>query len=161
MLSPVDLITVHLRYADNFHKGAPDLETAKRLRDKIKVKYVLNGGIDSVIKARQFVSETCCDGLMLGRPAFSELALVRKLVNCFAGRETEEGVKNEKEMIISFFKAISEDGHMGRLKKMVPYVIKNAEGSKELRMKLFYSKTPGEFIEVLKEQLDNSDTGLL
>ncbi|MFH1260259.1 MAG: tRNA-dihydrouridine synthase family protein [Elusimicrobiota bacterium] len=67
--APVDLITVHIRYAENFHKGEPDLEIAKKIRDYIKVKYIVNGGITTLEKAGEVLEKTNCDGLMIGRPS--------------------------------------------------------------------------------------------
>ncbi len=155
--APVDLITAHIRYAENFHKGEPDLEIAKKIRDYIKVKYIVNGGITTVEKAGEVLEKTNCDGIMIGRPAFSNLLLIKQIANFFnqqnntADKHSDDTTdENYSVLMKNFFQGIAEEKHLGKLKQMVPYVIKNNYGSKELRIKLFSSKTIEEFLEIIR-----------
>ncbi|MFH1259855.1 MAG: hypothetical protein ABII74_08650, partial [Elusimicrobiota bacterium] len=82
------------------------------------------------------------------RPAFSNLLLIKQITGFF-NQQNNIADENYSVLIKDFFQGIAEEKHLGKLKQMVPYVIKNNPGSKELRIKLFLAKTIEEFLGIL------------
>jgi tRNA-dihydrouridine synthase B len=66
--SGVEILIIHARTVmSNYQDGALDLETVKRLKEKLSIPLVGNGNITSPLSAKKFIDYTRVDALMIGR----------------------------------------------------------------------------------------------
>lgn len=65
----VQLLTVHGRTRECRFKGEAEYDTIAEIKQSIAIPVIANGDIDSPEKAKQVLSHTKADGLMIGRAA--------------------------------------------------------------------------------------------
>lgn len=72
-------VTVHGRTREQYYSGRADWDIIKQVKDAVSIPVIGNGDVTSGEKAHAMMSETGCDGVMIGRAAqgnpwiFSEL----------------------------------------------------------------------------------------
>jgi tRNA-dihydrouridine synthase B len=65
----IRMLAVHGRTRDMLYKGAAEYETIARIKSAVSIPVLANGDVDSPEKAREVLSRTAADGLMIGRGA--------------------------------------------------------------------------------------------
>ena len=63
------LVAVHARSKEQGHEGKPDLNTLAKIKDRLKIPVLGNGGIRQVDDIENMINATGCDGVMIGRGA--------------------------------------------------------------------------------------------
>ena len=66
----IRMLTVHGRTRCQFFKGKADWSLVRRVREAVKVPVVVNGDITSVAEAREALTLSGADGVMVGRGAY-------------------------------------------------------------------------------------------
>lgn len=67
--SGIALLTVHGRTRACRFKGSAEYDTIAEIKQAVSIPVIANGDIDSPVKARQVLTQTGVDGLMIGRAA--------------------------------------------------------------------------------------------
>lgn len=75
----VAAITLHCRTANMGHSGAADWSWAARAREVVSCPMVVNGDVDSGEAAAKALSETKCEGVMVGRRAIEHPWVFREI----------------------------------------------------------------------------------
>lgn len=85
----VGMITVHGRYAQQGFRGQSDHSVTATVRQALppEVKVIANGDITDLASARAVLTQTGCDGLMLGRAALQKPWLFSQLAAGLCGQE--------------------------------------------------------------------------
>jgi tRNA-dihydrouridine synthase B len=93
----VAALTIHCRTANMGHSGAADWQWAMRARQVVKIPVIVNGDIKSAGDARKALSETSCEGVMVGRRAIEHPWIFRE-VNALLreGREVDPPTTEER-----------------------------------------------------------------
>lgn len=87
----VAAVALHARTARQLYSGEADWEAIKNLKDALPTLPVLgNGDIWTAQDAARMISETGCDGVVVGRGCLGRPWLFRDLVDMFLGREPSQ-----------------------------------------------------------------------
>jgi len=76
----IDAITIHPRTARQAFGGKANWPLIKQLKEIINIPVIGNGDVDTPEKALQMISETRCDGVMIGRAAISNPFIFKDLI---------------------------------------------------------------------------------
>ncbi|MEI6191323.1 MAG: tRNA-dihydrouridine synthase family protein [bacterium] len=159
----ISALTIHARTKKQMSKVPADWNYVRRVVEMVKksgkntcpnlpqgrVLVIGNGDVENLIEAKKRISETDCDGVMVGRGVFGNPWF-------FSGREDKyisirEKVLALKEHIKIFDKKLlkTKDKTFSVMKKHFKSYINGFDGAKELRNRLMETETPKEALSVL------------
>jgi len=75
----VQMLTVHGRTREQGYQGVAEHDTVAAIKASVRIPVVANGDIDSPEKAREVLSRTGCDAVMIGRAAQGRPWLFREI----------------------------------------------------------------------------------
>jgi tRNA-dihydrouridine synthase B len=76
-------LTIHCRTRTQGHKGDPDYSWIAKVKERVRIPIVVNGGIDSPEAAKRVFETTGCDGVMVARGALYNPWIFREIKHCF------------------------------------------------------------------------------
>ncbi len=164
----IDYITLHPRHGKLSFRRTADWGLVKLLKDTIKIPVVGNGDISTPEDVQKRLSETSCDGIMIGRNAVAFpwiFALSRQLIN--DGRYKLEVNLPEvfREVLLGINNDLPEHLHKSRGHRFSFYFCKNFVFSHEVFKKIrnvdeidlmieiideYVLRNPGERVKVFK-----------
>jgi nifR3 family TIM-barrel protein len=89
-LCGIDAIAIHPRTARQAFGGEADWSLIRQLKEKVSIPIIGNGDVDSSDKAFQMLSETGCDGVMIGRAAISNPFIFKDMIARFHQKTPSE-----------------------------------------------------------------------
>jgi len=163
--SGIDLLIIHARTVlSKFNHGTLDLDTVKRIKEKLMVPVVGNGNIINPISAKHFIDYTNVDAFMIGRESMGnpeifnqihEYLANNRIVSFKNNRETMEKYVNFYENTIDeFLNGIShpvgnELIKFFELKRNAIWLSKNINKSTQIRNQLSKVKNLIQLKEIL------------
>lgn len=81
-------VTVHGRTREQFYAGSADWDVIARVKQAVKIPVIGNGDVTDGESARRLMTETGCDGIMIGRAARGNPWVFREVTGFL-----EDGVK--------------------------------------------------------------------
>jgi len=75
----VQMVTVHGRTRSQFYKGHSDWAFIKKVKDVVKIPVIANGDINSIQDAREVLSVSGADGIMIGRATFGRPWFIKQV----------------------------------------------------------------------------------
>jgi len=165
--SGITLLTIHARTVkSNFLNDTLDLNTVKKLKDRINIPLVGNGDITTPLSAKHFIDYTKVDAFMIGRETMgnpeifrqvheyltkgkivalkNSLALVRNYINIY-----EEIVDNLLNEITYPFR--NDEFKFNELKRNSIWLMRNIRNSTQIRTQLSKTKNLIQLKASLKE----------
>jgi nifR3 family TIM-barrel protein len=82
----IDAIAVHPRTARQGFGGTADWSLIRRVREAVGIPVIGNGDVTAPADAVRMMTETGCDGVMIGRAAFGNPWLFQQTLDLMAGR---------------------------------------------------------------------------
>lgn len=96
----VDALAVHPRSASQGFRGCADWSLIAAVKQALRIPVIGNGDIVKAEDARQMVSQTGCDGVMVGRAAIGNPLIFAAILACLAGRQPASPVLEQRFRIM-------------------------------------------------------------
>jgi tRNA-dihydrouridine synthase B len=168
------MITLHARFAKQGFEGEADWRLIEQLREAVSVPLIGNGDVRTPEQARRMLTETGCDGVMVGRAAISNPWLLRDIRLGLEGLEpgpaptmrerietalehlrllvaVEAEVNSYSEAVETPAFADAELRACRALRGQIPMYIKGEPGASQVRDRLTKCSTIAEYTAVLEE----------
>ncbi len=154
--SGIDFAIIHARTVkSNYHGNALDLETVKRLKEKLTIPLVGNGDIINPITAKHFIDYTDVDALMIGRESMGNPEIFNQ-IHEYLTKDKEIPIKKDfvlfkkyikiyEDLIDEYINGISypisnEEIKFKELKRNAIWLTKNIRNSTSVRCDLSKAK---------------------
>lgn len=95
-------VAVHGRTREQYYAGQADWDIIRQVKEAVKIPVIGNGDVDSPQKAKELLTETGCDGIMIGRAARGNPWIFHQILTYLETGELEEKPSMEavREMIL-------------------------------------------------------------
>lgn len=166
------MITLHARFAKQGFEGEADWKLIEEMRRAVSVPLVGNGDVRQPEDALRMLSETGCDGVMVGRTAISNPWMLQRIVAAVVGHEEPRGPSMAERIEVAlehlrlqiayeagcdtFADAVRKpdyaDGEMRAVRSLrgqIPLYIKGEPGAAQAREKLTRCSTLAEMEDQL------------
>jgi tRNA-dihydrouridine synthase B len=157
----IQALAIHGRTRADMYQGMAEHETVREIKDKVKIPVFANGDIDSPMRARDILSATGCDGIMIGRAAQGRPWIFDE-VNSFL-RDGELRAELALENVRDIMRAHLEDLYdfygdetgVRVARKHLSWYFRQCPGQEALRSRLVRMETPREQLAALLEHYDS------
>ena len=150
-------IAVHGRTREQFYSGEADWDIIRQVKESVGIPVIGNGDIRTPYDAEKMLSETGCDGLMIGRGAQGNPWIFRQISQYLAsGKILRPPTVEERlavmlrhlDMLIEY-----KGEYLGirEMRRHGAWYTKGLHHSSELRLKFNQAVTKADFISVLDE----------
>lgn len=173
----IQMMTLHARFAKQGFEGQADWDLIKRLRDAVQVPLIGNGDVKTPEDALKMMSETGCDGVMVGRGAISNPWALAAISAALSGKpapsEPTLGQRIETALeharlqvayeceVSTYDEALSHPDHnvnevraIRSLRGQLPMYIKGFEGAAAIRSELYQANTVADIESCLSQLLE-------
>ncbi len=152
----ISAITIHGRTRSDFYCGKVDLKTIKKVKEAVEIPVIGNGDIVDEESALKMFQETGVDGIMIGRGAFGNPWIFKKIIYFLKTGEKLEGPSNKEKLEIMkkhINLAVEEKGEIAikELRKHISWYTKNLKNSSEFRNEINKIETKQELIYKIEE----------
>lgn len=166
--SGIDFLIIHARTVkSNFIKGTIDLDTVKRLKEKLNIPLVGNGDILDPNTAKNFIDYTQVDALMIGRESMGN-PLIFHQIHEYLIKGKEVPFRNDREILkenLNIYERIVDEfldniqypyGNdkfkFNEMKKNAIWLTKGIENSTSIRTRLSITRNLKQLKSILKEE---------
>ena len=154
-------ITVHGRTRAQGYSGVADLDIIKKVKENVSIPVIGNGDIKSCFDAKHMMDYTKCDAVMIGRGILGNPWLIKECVDYLDSgilpkevtiKEKFDMIKRHMDLLLS---TKNEKVALLEMRTHIAYYLKGIPGTKELKQKIFKTKTKKEIIDLLDDFLKN------
>ncbi len=154
-------ITVHGRTRSQGYSGIADLDIIKKVKENVSIPVIGNGDIKSCFDAKHMMDYTKCDAVMIGRGILGNPWLIKECVDYLDSgtlpkevtiKEKFDMIKRHMDLLLS---TKNEKVALLEMRTHIAYYLKGIPGTKELKQKIFKTKTKKEIIDLLDDFLKN------
>jgi tRNA-dihydrouridine synthase B len=156
----IQALAVHGRTRTDMFQGAAEYDTVRAIKASVKIPVLANGDIDSPMRARDVLSYTGCDGVMIGRAAqgrpwiFDEVNFfveTGKLREDLAQENVRDIMRAHLEDLYDFY---GDEIGVRVARKHLSWYFRQHLGQEALRDRLVRIETPQEQLATLLDQYD-------
>ena len=140
----IDLLSVHARLKHESFARAPHWERIAQMKEWLVLPVIANGGIFSVLDAKECLAVSGADGLMLGRGAVVRPWLFAEIAREVYGHAVAEPVVSLPALYGSFLdnlEVLRPPYRLGRLKEFTHYFARNYQFGHHLASRVQSSET--------------------
>ena len=152
----ISAITVHGRTRTEFYSGKADWDIIRKVKENVSIPVIGNGDVIDEETALEMFEKTNVDGIMIGRGAFGNPWIFKKIIHFLETDEKlPEPAKEEKLAIMKehIKLAIQEKGEIAvkELRKHIAWYTKNLKNSSEFRSSINKIEDEKELLNKLDE----------
>ena len=141
----VSAVTVHGRTKDQFYSGSADYNVIKSVRDAVKIPVIANGDVVDAKSAKEILSKTSCDSLMIGRGSMGNPFIFSEIKADFKGENRIFDIRDKKRALLRHIELMEEykPEHIGapEMRKHFAWYLKGIPHSNKLKSEAFTVKT--------------------
>lgn len=150
------MITVHGRTRNQMYKGSADWSFVRSVKEAVSLPVIVNGDINSREDAREALSQSGADGVMVGRGAYGRPWLLGQVMADLAGGERPDPSLDEQlAIILEQYDAMQSlyGTHTGvnLARKHIGWYTKGLHGSAEFRQKVNTQDDPKVVVQMLRD----------
>jgi tRNA-dihydrouridine synthase B len=150
------MITVHGRTRNQMYKGSADWHFVRSVKDAVSLPVIVNGDINSREDAREALTQSGADGVMIGRGAYGRPWLLGQVLADLAGGERPDPTMDEQlAIILEQYDAMQSlyGAHTGvnLARKHIGWYTKGLHGSAEFRQKVNTINDPKVVVQMLRD----------
>ena len=159
----IQALAVHGRTRTDMFLGVAEHDTVRAIKSSVKIPVLANGDIDSPARAKEILSYTGCDGVMIGRAAqgrpwiFDEVNFfvgTGKLREDLAQENVRDIMRAHLEDLYDFY---GDETGVRVARKHLSWYFRQHPGQEALRDRLVRIETPREQLATLLDQYDTRE----
>ena len=156
----IQALAIHGRTRTDMYRGAAEHDTVRAIKRSVKIPVLANGDIDSPLRAKEILSYTGCDGVMIGRAAqgrpwiFDEVNFFIETGNLredLARENVRDIMRAHLEDLYDFY---GDETGVRVARKHLSWYFDQHPGQEALRDRLVRIGTPQEQLATLLDQYD-------
>jgi len=156
----VEAVAMHARSAKQMFRGEADWSAIARLKQELSIPVIGNGDIHEPEDALRMLSETGCDGVMIGRAATKNPWIFRQIeARLSGGRVPEPGLEERRQLILGHFRMVAERETepfaLHKLRKFTGWYTHGLPHGRKLRQKINQLPDVTSFLEAVEEFFDH------
>ena len=152
-------IFVHGRLMTQGYAGEIDYDSIKRIKDSVNIPVFGSGNIFSPEMAKKMFDETGCDGILVARGALGNPWIFKKIEEYLknGGGSDEVSLEEKKKVLkkhlcyVDKYKAISQSGKIGIMRKIAIWYLKNIPHAARVRSQITSAKSYTDLLEVIEQ----------
>ncbi|MBP2634271.1 MAG: dus [Firmicutes bacterium] len=149
-------VSVHGRTREQFYSGTADWSIIREVKQAVRIPVIGNGDIRTPQDAKRMLTETGCDGIMIGRGAQGNPWIFRQVVHYFATGEVlpAPGLNERIDMLLKQLDMLVD--HKGEyigireMRSHAAWYTKGLPKSAELRLKFNQALSRNDFVNIME-----------
>lgn len=152
----VVMLTLHARTREQYYAGEADWEWIAKLKEKVKIPVIGNGDICSPQDAAKMISNTGCDGVMIGRGVMGNPWIIERtaifLKDHFSKQEpgNQERLEVLRRHFALLLKYKGERIGVNEMRKHAVWYTKGIRHSARFRDQIMKSETSRDMVQVME-----------
>ena len=156
----VAAITIHGRTRSEFYGGKADLDIIKKVKESVNIPVIGNGDVVDEESAKYMLDYTGVDGIMIGRGAFGNPWIFKRINHYLKTGEKLPPVTNEEKLKvilehINLTVDIKGENALKELRKHIAWYTKNLKNSSEFRNNINKIEDKNELVKMVNEYFSN------
>jgi nifR3 family TIM-barrel protein len=155
-------VAMHARTARQMYAGQADRGQIAALKRALSIPVIGNGDVETAGDVLAMISETGCDGVMVGRATMKNPWIFRQAADLLAGRMPREATAAERrDLMLWHFGEIERAARdpretLHKLRTMTGWYTHGLPNGRALRVRIGELSTPAEFQEAVVEFFEDS-----
>ncbi|MBK1809602.1 tRNA dihydrouridine synthase DusB [Clostridium sp. YIM B02505] len=151
-----DAIAVHGRTREQMYEGKADWDIIRQVKQSVNIPVIGNGDIVTADDAKNMISMTNCDGIMIARGSMGNPWIFKQITDMMNGIEVLEPTPSEKiDMCLEHYDlALKYDGERKALREMrkhIAWYIKGLKNCTEIKNIINTEDDVNSVIRILRE----------